>query len=154
MNNGKLASMIYDAVMTLLVDHKISQEDVEQKIGEMYALLNGYYPDEHINQEMLFRKIMQDYGIYEVPASFLDDNRDHKEWLSDERAGIQWNFWNRYKNIWKKLKNCRHLWLVTQMKQQMKFCVAQKVRAELVPGIGEVWSSAMSSREKPAIIRV
>ena len=113
MNNGKLASMIYDAVMTLLVDHKISQEDVEQKIGEMYALLNGYYPDEHINQEMLFRKIMQDYGIYEVPASFLDDNRDHKEWLSDERAGIQWNFWNRYKNIWKKLKNCRHLWLVT-----------------------------------------
>ena len=45
----------------------------------------------------MLRQILFDFGIFEGSAKVLEDNRDHQEWLADERSSIKWNFWSRYK---------------------------------------------------------
>lgn len=89
--------MIYDAVMKLLVSERILPDGLEQEISKMHTMFEPYYPDEHLNEEELLRCVLYDYGIFEGTAKILEDNRDHKEWLAEERAFIKWNFWNRYK---------------------------------------------------------
>ncbi len=96
-NDGKLYSMIYDAVMKLLIEGRVSPDGLDIEISKLSAMFSIYYPDEHIDQEALLRQILFDYGVFEGPASILEDNRDHKEWLANERASIKWDFWSRYK---------------------------------------------------------
>lgn len=92
-----LYSTIYDNVMKLLVQHRITPDGLEDEIAKMKTMFGPYYQDEEIDTEVLLRNILFDYGVFEGNAKILEDNRDHKEWLADERSSITWNFWNRYK---------------------------------------------------------
>lgn len=96
-NNGKMYAMIYDAVMKLLVEHRINADGLEPEIEKMQAMFGAYYPDEQLDKEALLRQVLFDYGVFEGVAKILEDNRDHIEWLADERSSIKWNFWSRYK---------------------------------------------------------
>ena len=84
-------------MMKLLVQHRITPDDLESEISKMQMMFAAYYPEEELDSETLLRQILYDYGVFEGSAKVLEDNRDHQEWLADERASIQWNFWNRYK---------------------------------------------------------
>lgn len=92
-----LYSTIYDNVMKLLVQHRITPDELESEIKKMAMMFASYYPNEELDQEALLRQVVFDFGVFEGAVKVLEDNRDHKEWLADERATIQWNFWNRYK---------------------------------------------------------
>ena len=92
-----LFDVIYDNVMKLLVQHKITPDGLEAEISKMQMTFGPYYPDDNLDQEELLRQILFDFGVFEGTAKVLEDNRDHKEWLADERASIKWNFWSRYK---------------------------------------------------------
>ncbi len=92
-----LYSVIYDNVMKLLVQQRITPDGLQSEIMKMQMMFGPYYQDEMINTEDLLRQVLFDYGVFEGNAKILEDNKDHKEWLADERASIQWNFWNRYK---------------------------------------------------------
>lgn len=92
-----LYSMIYDNVMKLLVQHKITPDGLQDEITRQMTNFGRYYPDEEIDTEALLRKVLSDFGVFEGNAKILEDNRDHKEWLADERSSINWNFWNRYR---------------------------------------------------------
>ena len=92
-----LYSMIYDNVMRLLVQHKITPDCLQDEITKQKTNFGEYYPDEVIDTEALLRRILSDFGVFEGNAKILEDNRDHKEWLADERSSITWNFWNRYR---------------------------------------------------------
>ena len=94
---GTLLGTVYDMVMRLLVEKRIELNQVEDQIDQMQRAFQAVYPEENIDKEMLARQIIFDYGIFEGPAKFLEDNRDHKEWFADERASIKWNLWSRYK---------------------------------------------------------
>lgn len=96
-SEGKLYAILYDAVMKLLVERRISPDGLEAEIAKMHMAFTAYYPDEQLDEEMLLRQILFDYGVFEGPASVLEDNRDHQEWLANERASISWRFWPRYK---------------------------------------------------------
>ena len=93
----KLYEIIYDNVMKLLVQGKISPDELSSEIAKMHASFGAYYEGEELDDEALLRQILFDYGVFEGSAKILKDNRDHKEWLADERSTINWNFWNRYK---------------------------------------------------------
>ena len=95
--NGELFSTIYDAAMKLLVNKRVTPDGLAAKISKMHLLFADEYPEEQLDEEALLRQILFDYGVFEGTAKILEDNRDHKEWLADERASIKWNFWNRYK---------------------------------------------------------
>jgi hypothetical protein len=90
-------SQIYNTVIKLLVEKKITPDKLEDTISKMHSTYCIYYPDEHLDKEQLLREILYDYGVFEGNAKILEDNRDHEEWLANERASIRWNFWNRYK---------------------------------------------------------
>lgn len=92
-----LYSTIYDNIMKLLVQKRISPDELESEISKMSDMFASFYPEETVDQEELLRHVLSDYGVFEGSAKVLEDNRDHKEWLAEERAFIQWNFWNRYK---------------------------------------------------------
>ena len=92
-----LYSTIYDNIMKLLVQKRITPDELESKISDMREMFASFYPEETLDQEALLRQILTDYGVFEGSAKVLEDNRDHKEWLAEERAHIEWNFWNRYK---------------------------------------------------------
>lgn len=92
-----LSSTIYDNMMKLLVQHRITPDELESEIEKMAGMFAIYYPDEDLDKEALLRRILFDFGVFEGPAKVLEDNRDHKEWLADERASIKWDFWNRYR---------------------------------------------------------
>lgn len=97
MNNSKLFDQLYDNVMKLLIDKKIVLDELEDEIAKMNSIFGNYYPEETLDEEELLRKVIFDYGIFEGNATILKDNRDHEEWLANERANISWDFWNRYK---------------------------------------------------------
>lgn len=83
--------------MKLLVQGRIAPDGLEKQITMLRETFSLFYPDENIDEEKLLRQILYDFGIFEGNAKILEDNKDHMEWLADERANIQWNFWNRYK---------------------------------------------------------
>ena len=84
-------------MMKLLVQHRITPDELETEIAKMANMFAVYYPNETLDQEALLRQVLFDYGVFEGNAKVLEDNRDHKEWLPEERAAIKWNFWSRYK---------------------------------------------------------
>lgn len=92
-----LFAVIYDNVMKLLVQNRITPDGLEAEIAKMQIMFGPYYPDDNLDQEELLRQVLYDFGVFEGTAKVLEDNRDHQEWLADERASIKWNFWNRYK---------------------------------------------------------
>jgi len=96
-NNGQLYNMIYDAAIKLLIDNRVAPDGLATEIHKMIDLFSGYFPNSHVDEEALLRHILFDYGVFEGTAKILEDNRDHKEWLAEERASIKWNFWSRYK---------------------------------------------------------
>lgn len=92
-----LFATIYDNVMKLLVQHRVTPDGLGAEISKMQMMFAAYYPNEELDQEELLRQILFDFGVFEGSAKVLEDNGDHKEWLADERSSIKWNFWNRYK---------------------------------------------------------
>lgn len=92
-----LGAAIYDNVMKLLVQHRITPDGLEAEISKMQMMFEAYYPDDNLDREELLRQILFDFGVFEGTAKILEDNRDHKEWFADERASIKWNFWSRYR---------------------------------------------------------
>ena len=95
--SDNLVSVIYDAVMKLLVQHRITPDGLHDEIIKLKSIFESYYQDESIDTEKLVREILFDYGVFEGNAKILEDNRDHEEWLADARASIRWLFWNRYR---------------------------------------------------------
>lgn len=92
-----LYTTIYDNVMKLLVQQRITPDGLATEIEKMQVMFAPYYLNEELDQEELLRHVLFDYGVFEGKAKVLEDNRDHKEWLAEERSSIKWHFWNRYK---------------------------------------------------------
>src|SRR6266581_2381961 len=64
---------------------------------KMFHELNQYSDEGNVEEDQLVRKIETLCNVYVPTMSTLDDMRDHQEWFSSRRAGIQWRFWERYK---------------------------------------------------------
>lgn len=106
-NTGSLRDIIYDCVYSLLCQKRITTENLSEEIHKWFVSYSVYYKGEVVDEEEIFRTILFNYGIFEGPSSVLEDNRDHIEWLANERATIKWNFWNRYKKYLSKDKEER-----------------------------------------------
>ena len=64
-NSGQLYSVIYDAVMKLLVNHRISLDELSHEITKMNTMFGAYYSDEHLDEELLLRNLIFDFGVFE-----------------------------------------------------------------------------------------
>lgn len=83
--------------MSLLSTGKIKPDDLSKEIANFTVFFSPYYPNQTVDQEILLRKILADYGVFAGDAKVIEDNDDHQEWLAAERSKITWLFWDRYK---------------------------------------------------------
>ncbi len=65
-------------------------------IMKMFCEMNQYSDTGNVEEDQLVREIETLCNVYVPTMSTLDDMRDHQEWFSSRRAGIQWRFWERY----------------------------------------------------------
>ena len=102
--NGSLRDTIYDNVYGLLTQGRITTDNLTAEVHKQNVVFSPYYEGESIDEEEIIRTILFNYGIFEGHSSVLEDNRDHIEWLANERATIKWNFWNRYEKYLSKVE--------------------------------------------------
>lgn len=104
MNTGSLRDTIYDNVYSLLCQKRITTENLSEEIHKQRIVFSPYYDGEEVDEEEIFRTILLNYGVFEGHSSVLEDNRDHIEWLANERSSIKWNFWSRYNKYLSKVE--------------------------------------------------
>jgi Z1 domain len=87
------------AVRTVLAmlpqDHDLLPGDVLSACQDVHALLARRNPD--LDLAALQREVEHRVTVWQAPASSLDDDTDHVEWLPAAKAGIDWQFWDRYR---------------------------------------------------------
>lgn len=71
--------------------------DVEMAIAGAMAATERISPDATVDTDALRREIEEQVTIFVPGGSVLEDNTDHLAWLPDERASIEWSFWERYR---------------------------------------------------------
>lgn len=106
-NTYSLRDIIYDSVYSLLCQKRITTDNLSEVIHEQFKNFSHFYEAEVVDEEEILRTILLNYGVFEGHSSVLEDNRNHIEWLANERATIKWNFWNRYKKYLSKDKEER-----------------------------------------------
>ena len=94
-NTYSLRDIIYDSVYSLLCQKRITTDNLSEVIHEQFKNFSHFYEAEVVDEEEILRTILLNYGVFEGHSSVLEDNRNHIEWLANERATIKWNFWNR-----------------------------------------------------------
>ena len=80
-------------------ERRITFDDILQVVNN--PLLKQQYPDLDIDE--LAAQLEADYEIFTGKSTELTET-DVKPWLSDARAGISWELWNRYRS-WLKTKD-------------------------------------------------
>jgi hypothetical protein len=65
-------------------------------VMKMFRDMDRYSDEGNVQEDQLVREIETLCDVYVPTVSTLDDMRDHQEWISSRRAGIQWRFWERY----------------------------------------------------------
>lgn len=92
-----LYNAMYDYLMNFLGKGAIQVKDLEEKIKQVKAILTPMYPGQDVDEEQLYRRVVQDYDIWGGSMSVLKDNTDHIEWLANMKASKDWTLWRRYK---------------------------------------------------------
>jgi hypothetical protein len=93
---GNFYEFLYSTVSSLLAS-ATSVPNVEEKLRNMYEQFRDCYPGETVDIEQLLREALRNHEVFVGDFSILEDKKDHEEWLADENASINWQFWKRYR---------------------------------------------------------
>ena len=83
-----LFATIYDNVMKLLVQHRITPDGLEAEISKMKMMFGPYYPDDNLDQEELLRQILFDFGVFEGTAKAAELWKKSQEAAEKETARL------------------------------------------------------------------
>jgi hypothetical protein len=94
------------AVRTVLAmlpqDHDLLPEEVVSACEDVHAMLARRSPD--LDLAALQREVEHRVTVWQAPASSLDDDTNHVDWLPAARADIDWQFWDRYRRYQEDVK--------------------------------------------------
>ena len=90
---------LVEALVNGLVNGMIDPNSIDAAYPSLKQGLSLVYPKEEIDDEMVIRHALSNFDVYVGDPSFLDNNKDHEEWLVNEKTKISWNYWNRYKRF-------------------------------------------------------
>ena len=90
---------LVEALVNGLVNGMIDPNSIDTAYPSLKQGLSLVYPKEEIDDEMVIRHALSNFDVYVGDPSFLDNNKDHEEWLVNEKTKISWNYWNRYKRF-------------------------------------------------------
>jgi hypothetical protein len=99
--NVKVQTDALRMAMTILqAQDPITDQVVSEAIeGALAAIghMRSVYGDAEIDAEQLRRSIEERVNVWTAEQSSLSNDVDHVPWLPAERAGIRWDFWERYR---------------------------------------------------------
>jgi hypothetical protein len=102
-------------------------DDVELAIAGALAALGKISPDSAVDAVALRREIEELVTVFVPGETVLEDDTDHVPWLAEERASIDWNFWDRYR----------------------RFLTAQQLPPQAIRRLGEITDDVLGRLESP-----
>ena len=75
-----------------------SSQDINDSIDNVLKI----FPALATEREMLFNYLSATFSVFSEDYRILDTDEGYTPWLKDNKANIQWNFWNRYTNYLQK----------------------------------------------------
>jgi len=78
-------------------EQTLSPELIREKVQMALSMLGGQGMAEGVEEESLIKDLETLYSIWMAQGTILEDKKDHILWLPDRKAGIDWDFWNRYR---------------------------------------------------------
>lgn len=150
-NIEMLENLISAAVSTRYKEVPPTEEEFLTLAQSMRATLSTLPVTDEEFAEILVRLrasivIQMDVGVY-----INDRNTPHKSWLPSRRADLDFFFWNRYKNIWRKL----NIGIQGLPQRWIRFLTRSSICSEIrkVKNLFSAadWCWAMSNPAKPQI---
>jgi hypothetical protein len=74
-----------------------SAELIKEKVRTALSMLASGGIARDIDEESLVRDLETSYSIWMAQGTIIEDQQDHIPWLSDRKAEVSWDFWNRYR---------------------------------------------------------
>lgn len=87
---GDLFSVLVDHLANGLVNGTVTMQNIDAMCKAIKAGLSIIYPGQDVDDEMVIRQALANYDVYVGDPSFLDNNKDHEEWLQNEKIDINW----------------------------------------------------------------
>lgn len=75
-----------------------SSQDINDSIDNVLKI----FPALESERETLFNYLLATFSVFSEDYRILDTDEGYTPWLKDNKANIQWNFWNRYTNYLQK----------------------------------------------------
>ena len=75
-----------------------SSLDINKSIDDVLKI----FPSLEAERETLFNYLSATFSVFSEDYRILDTDEGYTPWLKDNKANIQWNFWNRYTNYLQK----------------------------------------------------
>jgi len=101
--------------------------DVEVAIAGALAASEKISPDDVVDVVALRREIEELVTVFVPGETVLEDNTNHIPWLAEERASIDWNFWERYR----------------------RFLIDQRLPPQAIRRLGEITDDVLGRLESP-----
>lgn len=70
---------------------------IREKVSTVVAMLASQGMADGLDEAALIRELESLYTIWIGQPTFLDDQQGHEPWLPQNKADINWEFWNRYR---------------------------------------------------------
>jgi hypothetical protein len=102
-------------------------EDVELAIAGALAALEKFSPGAEVDIVALRREIEELVTVFVPGETVLEENTNHVPWLPEERASIEWNFWERYRRL----------------------LIAEQLPVQAVRRLGEITDDVLGRLESP-----
>lgn len=90
---NKVSSIVF---MLLGAEKNPTSDLIRDKVADVIKIVPNT-ENEDISIDQLVREIESKITIYVDDATSLENDEGHKPWLADNRANIEWKFWNRYR---------------------------------------------------------
>jgi hypothetical protein len=75
-----------------------SSKDINNSIDDVLKI----FPNLETERETLFNYLSAIFSVFSEDYRILDTDEGYTPWIKDVKAGIRWNFWNRYINYLQK----------------------------------------------------
>jgi hypothetical protein len=83
-------------------DRDLLPGEVVSSCDDVHSMLSGR--GDVIDLAALRREVEHRVRVWQAPSTGLDDDKGHVEWLPSAKAGIDWQFWNRYRRYLEEVK--------------------------------------------------
>src|SRR5579884_607324 len=75
-----------------------TEEEIRRRVDTVLAVLTVDHPELTRERDRLIRQVENLCNVAIGHEMVLEDRKDHQPWLPNSKAGINWRFWNRYRD--------------------------------------------------------